>query len=330
MNEPLLSIFSFKTLAVRGRPPRACVAIGCALLLLLLMEGIVRVLPHSITAGWDYWSPSSAEKFLNYFDRLVENSPPELLVVGDSAAAYGFDPKVFDAEMPEGFDSFNLATLGNFPLSFDASIRQWVLTLSPQPKRVMLIFARGAFNLQDHVRPYRPTEQAILDAPIMRRRQGEVIPADVVHLLRVWPARERWINLLRGRPTRSIEAGLHARTGSLRPDRLTSKVTPRKLILDPRRFEVLEKTLQDLKSMELDPILVHAPVHSRERKKWSNEGVYTQQARELCQTLGLRFWDYSTEDYDSMMLDQVHLDCDGHQRFSQTLAERFRSENMSF
>ena len=75
------------------------------------------------------WSPSSAEKFLNYFDRLVENSPPELLVVGDSAAAYGFDPKGFDAEMPEGFDSFNLATLGNFPLSFDASIRQWVLTL---------------------------------------------------------------------------------------------------------------------------------------------------------------------------------------------------------
>ena len=322
MKKSPLSIFSFSTLQLSGKVPRTIRALFVMLLIALFAElGVRLLLPQKYTAGWDYWDRSSANKYLNYLDRLDQNKSCDLLVVGDSTAAYGFDPTTFADTFDQEIDCFNLATLGNFPLSFSPTIRDWILYQEPKPKHLLIIFNRGAFEKKNSL---RNTEQAILDSAVMRRQQGKWIAADPIHLLRLWPSIDQLVDTLRGRKIGPTKAGLHPHPTSGQRHIKYPKAS-RALELDPDRINVLVSSLRLAQEKGIHPILVHAPVHNAERQRWNNPQVYPDQMQTVCDQMDIPFWDYSLAPYDEDMHDLVHLSPAGSKRFTLELAERYEN-----
>lgn len=130
-------------------------------------------------AGWDAWSRVFATKLATLEQRYARGEGPQLLVVGDSTAAFNIMPGAL--EEATGLRAFNLGTPGNFPRSFDVVMRQGVLPALPvQPD--VLVVSFSSFSLQPDVVGQAPV---ILASPIARRARGSFVWADHIALVRL-------------------------------------------------------------------------------------------------------------------------------------------------
>ena len=318
------SIFSFDTLHNVKSP--SLLAFAISLLVFVGIEGIGRLVGAELTEGWDYWSQTAASKYITYSNLQETQNTPPILVVGDSGADYGFSPVHFNEAIGEPKFSYNLATLGNFPLSFDKTINEIVLsteTEQSQPDYLFIIFTRGGFNQEAEM---RQSERSIVHSPVVRRHQGEVTVGHVVSLSRLWRNRMALLAYVKnGTPLISAERGYQSRRDASN-EQIVEPEEKQELILDPDRLSVLERTFRASESLGIKPILIHPPVHSFEKLRWENPEAYIQHVQALCEKYQIPLWDYSRNtDYDDYMKDLVHLNAEGAELFSIELAHRFRS-----
>lgn len=316
-----LSIFSFDTVHL-GRN-RGLYALVGAVLVFAVVEGAVRILLTAPTTGWDYWTETAASKYITYARLREQHKVPAVLTVGDSSADYGFSPVDFSEALGKEGYAFNLATLGNFPLSFDQTINKIVLgTSGPQPEYLFIIFTRGGFEQRDQL---RITERSVIQSPVVKKSKGFVTVGHLFVLGRVWQARVSLLDHIRyDAPPISFERGFQARDDDI----YTSIEKPsmrREFLLDPDRLAVLERTFSLCRRMNIQPVLIHPPIHSWEKYRWVNPDAYVQAARQISEQYQVPFWDYSHVTlYDDYMRDLVHLDREGARFFSIELAERFQ------
>ena len=317
------SIFSFDTL--QGVQSNTFVAICIALLLFIGLEGVCRLFVSDLTEGWDYWSQSAASKYITYHDLRGQGTPPVVLTVGDSSADYGFSPVTFDSLLGETSYSYNLATLGNFPLSFDKTINDLILAEGNEtsmPAYLMILFTRGGF---EYSAVPRQTEQSVLQSALVKKSRGEISVGYVSVISRIWRSRIAILDYIRyGKHPISSERGYYSRIDGSE-ENVEKPVAQRDLLLDPERIKVLERTLQLCNERNIQPILVHPPVHSYEKHRWTDATVYSEAVRSLSEQYGVPFWDYSEDaSYDNYMNDIVHLNPNGARLFSVELARRFQ------
>ena len=316
-----LSIFSFDTL--RSVRSKTVLALAAALLMGAGVEGLCRTFLQEATTGWDYWTQTAASKYITYARLQAQGTVPGVLTVGDSSADYGFSPVDFNEAVGRPGYAYNLATLGNFPLSFDETVNEMVLDASgPHPAYLFILFTRGGFERRDQM---RPTERSVLTSPVVRQSNGSRTVGHFFALARLWPSRMSLLDQARrGAAPISSERGFQARddaSGAV-PER---PATQRPFVLDPERLAVLEKTFALCRRHGIQPILVHPPIHSLERYRWVNPDAYVEAAAQLGSQYQVPFWDYSRDSrYDDYMRDLVHLNPEGARAFSIELARRFQ------
>ena len=323
MKKSRLSIFSFDTL--QGVQSNTFIAICVVMLLFAGLEVGCRLFVSDLTEGWDYWSQAAASKYITYEHLLGEGTPPAVLTVGDSSADYGFSPVTFDSVLAETSYSYNLATLGNFPLSFDKTINDIILSEdngTPLPTYLFVLFTRGGFEYSTIP---RQTEQSVLQSALVKKNRGEVSVGYIVVMSRIWRSRIAILDFIRyGAHPISSERGYFSRIDGSDVN-VVKPVTQRELLLDPERLKVLERTLQLCDERDIQPIVIHPPVHSYEKHRWTDAAVYSEAVRSLSDTYGVPFWDYSEDaSYDNFMNDIVHLNPAGARLFSEALAHRFQ------
>lgn len=130
-------------------------------------------------ASWRMWSRTSAAKHRVLTKWTQEGHAPDLLIVGDSSAAFNLVPPVLDKAL--GVRSFNLGTAGNYPRAFDVVMTRGLLEeMESPPKRMLVSFAGIAFD------PARNGQTAtVLASPLARQVQGERVWAETLYLVRL-------------------------------------------------------------------------------------------------------------------------------------------------
>lgn len=164
-----------------------------ALVLLLTGEFVARPVIRFAGRAPGYWDPYAAVKFEEYRRRVTHGCPPDILVVGDSTAAYDIDRAALLAALPRRVHAYNLGWPGNFPHAF--RVTTLPLLDAPAPAGLVIVsFANGGF-FRD-VEAVRRSEAQIVDSPYGREISGRSRLTDHIALLqlqRAWPfIRERW------------------------------------------------------------------------------------------------------------------------------------------
>lgn len=128
---------------------------------------------------WAYWDRTTAAK-VRQLQRLHEQArPPDLLVVGDSSAAFDIVPERLDAAL--GTQSYNLGTPGNYARSFDVVMTRGLLpSLPSDPDLLVVSFAGHGFKAEA-----LGQTRVVLASPIARRELGERVWGDLLALVRI-------------------------------------------------------------------------------------------------------------------------------------------------
>ncbi|WP_339909325.1 hypothetical protein [Symmachiella dynata] len=336
MKQRILSIFNFSTLKVLRVSRKAIASLCVALLVLVCSEVATRVILTSpIGDGWDYWSEDAAARWLTY-DRLCTSiNKPDIVIAGDSTAAYGFEPTAFARVLADGgvaANAYNLSALGNFPPAFDASVTDLVLSHpNKQPKVLIIMLARGGFVTTIG---HEQTEHAIISSHVIRRARGDFVIGDCFALARIKSASNRLLRWTAGRHLSTLSAsdsGFGRRAQRLKNDNnwARSATIPTERYdaqsLDVLRLETLEKCFSKLQGGHTDVVMVVPPSHRVERLRWQNPSDVSTRFKKICDKWGVEIWDFSfaAEFDDGMYNDPIHLNENGAKMFSQILGERY-------
>ena len=151
--------------------------LAVALLLVGLAEVSARAVLQDDTR-WLYWNRTMASKVRFIKRQSDQGRTPDMLVLGDSSAAFNIVPKVLD----EGYErrTFNLGSAGNFARSFDVVMRQYVLDELPDPDVYIVSFAGRGFLPESVGQSAR-----ILSSPIGQHLQGKRVWGDWLYLVRL-------------------------------------------------------------------------------------------------------------------------------------------------
>jgi len=318
------SIFSFESLRVR---PSDLSPLPLLLAIVVLVVGELTAgwLIAGIQDGWNYWSRDAAARFIGYQRRVERDEPPRVLVAGDSTAAYGFAPAAFNRAAGEKTTSWNLGILGNFPLAFDATFNDIVLsTPGSQASYLFISFARGAF--MDTPRN-EFNERAILSSPVVRSWRGEFLVADYLAMARIWRLRIQIAYKLTGNldaATLDYDLGLHRHPGKDRA-KLEPPSEQQVLIVSPERLAVIERCFRAAQELGVRVVLLLPPLHPYDAQRWSNPDAYFAAVSPICEEYDVPLWDY-TDDHglEDEMVDLVHLNAEGAKEFSKRLGNRWR------
>lgn len=157
---------------------RSLPVFGIALCMVLMAEGAARFAIGD-DSSWRMWSRTTAAKERLLKRRIQQDAAPDLLIVGDSSAAFNIFPPVLDKEL--GIKSFNFGTPGNYPRAFDHVMTHGLLTeLDPPPAQMLVSFASISFD------PSRNGQTAtVLASPLAKAAQGEHVWADHSALVRL-------------------------------------------------------------------------------------------------------------------------------------------------
>lgn len=306
------------------RSPTLYTLLGACFIIAGVEVGVRQTLSQALV-GWDYWSPSAAAKYTNYFAQKSTGNSPQVLVVGDSSGDHGFSPVTFDSTLELNNFSYNLATLGNFPLAFDSSVNSLILGQpGPFPQYIIAIFTRGGFH--DREQQF-PTELSILTSPVIRHLDGELTAGHLLHICRLYSARQQLLDLMKGRQLITERAlGRKARGGAVSKDGQIQVFTSQNYVLSDKRINVLIEFISLAKQRGIMPIIVHAPTHPLESERWTGEISYNESISRIAAQEEIPFWDYSNDSsYAHDMIDLVHLGDRGAHRFSRELAQRFEN-----
>jgi hypothetical protein len=323
------SIFSFDTLRLNGRAPTGFFrAVLLALALSIAAEGAARMVIPAEGPRDEYWSRGAAAKFETYRERADAGSPPAVLVVGDSTAARDFDPAAIAEVLPPGFDAYNLAWPGNFPLAFRCTTIPLLASAASVPRVVVAAFTPNGFSDTERVQRF---EAGIMTSDICRRAEGARIPADFLRLTLLGRA------LSRGDATEpdmaATELGFMPLAGrsqerSRREDRARREKDDVRSIT-AERFEVVRELGRIARERGFALVVVVPPVAPKER----DGNVYAEYTRALAHSsaeLGFTVIDWRhPEGYDrDAFYDPVHLNAEAARRFSRELG-RVVHETMS-
>jgi hypothetical protein len=259
---------------------------------ILLIECGLRLIVNQPLQGWDYWSPTAAAKYNEYFRLRNAGNVPEVLVVGDSTGDHGFAPDVFDKALGKNRLSYNIATLGNFPLAFDRTITDMIIEApGPHPRCIIAVFQRGGFCVRDA--PY-PSELSILGSPVVRAMDGELAAGHILYLCRLFQSRQSLLDLVKGRQIVTLrKLGYRARGGKPdadeepREDGAEGQSNPaRQYALCPDRMARLDRLSEVCHARGIDFILVHPPEDAAMEGRFIGMDIYNERAAEMLQPRG--------------------------------------------
>ncbi|MCB9677331.1 MAG: hypothetical protein H6737_19625 [Alphaproteobacteria bacterium] len=127
---------------------------------------------------WEYWNRTMASK-VRYLKKLDSHDlRPNVLIVGDSSAAFNIMPSAFDEVY--GSRSFNLGSAGNYARSFDVVMRQHVLPTLPDPELLVVSFGGQGFLPES-----RGQTERILSSPLGQRLLGKRVWGQHIWLVRI-------------------------------------------------------------------------------------------------------------------------------------------------
>lgn len=290
---------------------------------LICLAGIELLVRHSgeeYLTGWDYWGLSAANKYVTFFNLKKEKKLPKIIAVGDSSCDDGFHPTVFNEMIGCKNCSFNLCTQGNFPISFDKTVNSLILKDSiPGVQYVFVIFTRGGFVERDEL---RGTEISILSSPVIKKLERKQQIQDYLHMTRIWQAKSQIWEILKGNNPIDSLRGYSINKATQTEIKELKKFDDYKL--SSERFAVLINTIKICLKKDLEPIVIHPPIHSFSNNDSGNYQEYTRATKDLCNRNDIPFWDFSRENYDSLMADYVHLTPEGAKRFTREIATKYK------
>lgn len=268
---------------------------------------------------WQYWNRTMATK-VSMLQRLEESGrAPDLLVLGDSSAAFNLQPAVFDEVL--GTHGYNLGSAGNYAASFDVTVTRGILPeLGFTPRLAVVSFAAHGFD-PEHV---GQTER-VLSSPLGRRLQGHRVWGDLLYLVRA----HHLLRLLRDPPAnpslrrqQGFESYVDALDRRRRRPGLAQKLPepPPWMVRHQRRQAlVLDEPLEPFRNLfrwavehRVGVVVISPP----------SETVNLQdQIGALCQDWGVPYWDYTQAPFKHHL---SHLSVEGARRYSTQIARRLK------
>jgi hypothetical protein len=292
------------------------------LVIALLIVGVAEVSARVVLGDdptWTYWNRTMASK-VRFIKRQAEQGrTPDVLILGDSSAAFNIVPRVLD----EGSDrrSFNLGSAGNYARSFDLVMRQHVLDELPDPDTYVVSFAGRGFLPESAGQSAR-----ILSSPIGQRLLGKRVWGDwlwlvrIHHLLRLYRDPEPAPSVFRNRGFEPYLVALKRR--ARRPGLANRLPPPPRILIRPRppRPEVEEDPMQPLRNLfqraaerDIRVVLLSPPYDPLEE---GEEPVHIDTVAAVCAEWGVPHLDYTDAPLTS---HNYHLDVQGARKYTAKL-----------
>lgn len=268
---------------------------------------------------WQYWNRTMATKVATLRRLDASGRAPDLLVLGDSSAAFDLHPVVLDEVL--GTRSYNLGSAGNYPASFDVTVLQGILpSLGFTPKQVVVSFAEHGFD------PAHAGQTArVLSSPLGLRMRGERVWGDWLYLVRV----HHLIRLMRdppANPSLRREKGFEAYHDALdrrrrRPGMARQLPPPPAWMVRSERRQalVLDQPLEPIRNLfrwaethDVGVVLVSPPSDTRD---W-NDALDT-----LASDWSVPHWDYTQAPFKHHL---SHLSAEAARRYSRQIARRLK------
>lgn len=268
---------------------------------------------------WQFWNRTMATK-VSVLQRLAATDrAPDLLVLGDSSAAFNIQPNVLDEVL--GTRGYNLGSAGNYAASFDVTVTRGILPeLGFTPSLVVVSFAAHGFDPA-----HLGQTQRVLSSPLGRRLQGHRVWGDLFYLVRV----HHVLRLLRdppANPTLRRQKGFEPYVQALerrrrRPGLARKLPAPPDWMVRREKLQplVLEEPLEPFRNLfrwardhQVGVVLVSPP---------SEADHLQQEIGALAGDWGVPFWDYTDAPFKHHL---SHLSVDGARRYSRMLARRLK------
>jgi len=326
MSRFLSSIFNFKTLYLGSVPRNFWNTIGVVVSLLATAEIVSRILLIPVgNFAWAYWSLDAIDKFEWYRSMSENDKAPDVVAIGDSTGARGFDPRYFSKASEK--TSYNLAWPANFPKALRATTHPLLQEGTP-PDSIILIQSPGGYI--DSQRAIR-FENSILSSQIAKRYPKNDLVSDYVYLSRLYAARsllkKSWIDHQKIVSEPKLSGFMPAGTGSkkiVKNPGETQKKGNKKKDFSQERLICFLQLAEITENRGIRLIVVLPPVNSGKTPVLYRK--YLDWLHSKSPDYEFTIWDLSNPDFlrKKHFWDKNHLNELGAKLFSLELGKRYK------